>query len=73
MNNTRIINLPKIEDNRGNLTYIEGKNHIPFEIKRAYWIYDVPGGKMRGGHAFKEQAKLKIQLQLPIIKAIILK
>ena len=41
----KIINLPKIEDSRGNLTFIEGDNHIPFEIQRAFWIYDVPGGE----------------------------
>ena len=49
-----IIQLPKILDNRGNLTFIEGKNHVPFEIHRTYWIYDVPGGGIRGGHAYKE-------------------
>jgi len=51
--NIRIINLPKILDERGNLSFIEGKKHIPFLIKRAYWIYDVPGGEIRGGHAYK--------------------
>ena len=54
MNNVQLIDLPKIEDPRGNLSFIEGGNHIPFEIKRAYWIYDVPGGETRGGHAYKE-------------------
>jgi dTDP-4-dehydrorhamnose 3,5-epimerase-like enzyme len=49
----RIIDLPKISDPRGNLTFIEGNKHIPFSIKRAYWIYDVPGGEKRGGHAYK--------------------
>jgi dTDP-4-dehydrorhamnose 3,5-epimerase-like enzyme len=49
-----IINLPKIEDSRGNLSFIEQNNHIPFEIKRTYLIYDVPGGQFRGGHAYKE-------------------
>ena len=49
----KIIQLPKILDFRGNLTFIEGNNHIPFEIKRLYWIYDVPGGQTRGGHAYK--------------------
>ena len=49
----RIINLPKILDDRGNLSFVEGGNHIPFEIKRTYWIYDVPGGEIRGGHAYK--------------------
>ena len=57
-----IIQLPKITDPRGNLTFIEGLNHIPFDIKRVYWIYDVPGGEIRGGHAFKEQKELIISL-----------
>jgi len=57
-----IINLPKIEDVRGNLSFFEDDNHIPFNIKRAYWIYDVPGGQVRGGHAFKEQQELIIAL-----------
>jgi len=55
MESAKIINLPKILDQRGNLSFIESENHIPFKIKRAYWIYDVPGGEQRGGHAFKEQ------------------
>ena len=50
-----ILQLPKITDPRGNLTFIERNNHIPFAIKRVYWIYDVPGGETRGGHAFKVQ------------------
>ena len=54
MNIAKIINLPKIEDPRGNLTFIEENNHIPFEIERVYWVYDVPGGELRGGHAFKQ-------------------
>ena len=49
----KIINLPKIHDPRGNLTFIEGTNHIPFDIKRVYYLYDVPGGAERGGHAHK--------------------
>lgn len=49
----RIIDLPKITDPRGNLTFIEGKRHIPYEIKRVYYLYDVPGGAERGGHAHK--------------------
>lgn len=53
-NKVQIINLPKIEDTRGNLSLIEEKEHIPFEIKRVYWIYDVPGGEFRGSHANKE-------------------
>ena len=58
----RIINLPKIEDPRGNLTFIEENNQIPFPLKRAYWIYDVPGGQVRGRHAFKEQHELIVAL-----------
>ncbi len=50
----QIIDLPKIEDNRGNLTFIENSRHIPFDIKRVYYLYDVPGGESRGGHAHKE-------------------
>lgn len=60
--NAKIINLPKIEDPRGNLTVVEEENHISFKIKRVYWIYDVPGGQVRGGHAFKEQQELVIAL-----------
>lgn len=48
-----IIQLPKVEDPRGNLTFIQGMKEIPFVVRRAYWIYDVPGGKHRGSHAFK--------------------
>ena len=57
-----IIYLPKIEDPRGNLSIIEEENHIPFKIERVYWIYDVPGGQMRGGHAFKVQQELIVSL-----------
>lgn len=53
-----IIQLPKIHDPRGNLTFIEGQNHISFKIKRSYWIYDVPGGEIRGGHAYKKLHEL---------------
>lgn len=53
LDKVEIIELPKIEDLRGNLTFIEGGLHIPFDVKRAYWIYDVPGGQIRGGHAYK--------------------
>jgi hypothetical protein len=49
----RIVDLPKIHDPRGNLTFIEGGNHIPFDIRRVYYLYDVPGGSERGGHAHK--------------------
>ena len=48
----KLIQLPKIEDQRGNLSFFEGENHIPFVIRRSYWIYDVPGGESRGGHAY---------------------
>ena len=60
--NLQIIHLPKIEDSRGNLSFLESINHIPFEILRAYWIYDVPGGYERGGHAFKQQEEFIISL-----------
>lgn len=49
----RLIDLPKLEDRRGNLTFIESERHIPFEVKRVYYLYDVPGGSERGGHAHK--------------------
>lgn len=57
-----IIYLPKIEDPRGNLSIIEEDIHTPFKIERVYWIYDVPGGQMRGGHAFREQQELIVSL-----------
>jgi len=53
LDNCRIIDLPKISDPRGNLTFIESKGHIPFEIKRIFYLYDVPGGETRAGHALK--------------------
>jgi uncharacterized cupin superfamily protein len=62
MNKAKIIDLPKIIDKRGNLSFIEGGGHIPFEIKRVYWIYDVPGGEQRGGHAFKSQSEFIVAL-----------
>jgi dTDP-4-dehydrorhamnose 3,5-epimerase-like enzyme len=62
MKTAQLINLPKMEDVRGNLTFIEQSKHVPFEIRRAYWIYDVPGGQVRGGHAFKEQQELIVAL-----------
>jgi hypothetical protein len=49
----RIIELPKISDPRGNLTFVEQQNHVPFDIKRVYYLYDVPGGESRAGHAHK--------------------
>ncbi|MDA3866015.1 MAG: FdtA/QdtA family cupin domain-containing protein [Salinivirgaceae bacterium] len=57
-----IIQLPKIEDKRGNLSFLEGDNHVPYTIERCYWIYDVPGGEHRGGHAFKKQQEVIIAL-----------
>ncbi len=62
MNTAQIMQLPKIEDERGNLSFFENGHHIPFEIKRTYWIYDVPGGCERGGHAFKHQNEFIIAL-----------
>ena len=62
LDKAKLIQLPKILDRRGNLTFIEGNQHIPFEIKRTYWIYDVPGGETRGGHAFKEQQEFIVAL-----------
>lgn len=58
----RIIELPKFLDARGNLSFAEQNNQIPFEIKRTYWIYDVPGGEDRGGHAFRENQEMVIAL-----------
>lgn len=58
----RIIELPKFLDARGNLSFAEQNSHIPFEIKRTYWIYDVPGGEDRGGHAFIENQEVVIAL-----------
>ena len=58
----RIIEFPKFLDARGNLSFAENFQQIPFEIKRTYWIYDVPGGEDRGGHAFKENQEVVIAL-----------
>lgn len=58
----RILNLPKYIDKRGNLSFVEEYNHIPFKIERAYWIYDVPGGEARGGHAYKQNAEFIVAL-----------
>ena len=60
--NCKIIELPKIHDPRGNLSFIEGEKHFPFEIKSAYWIYDVRNGKIQGGHAFKQQNEMIVAL-----------
>lgn len=58
----RIIDLPRVNDPRGNLTFIEGARHVPFEIKRVYYLYDVPGGAERGGHAHKDLHQLIIAM-----------
>lgn len=57
-----IINLPRIFDPRGNLSFAENQTQLPFEIRRAYWIYDVPGGTERGGHAYRENTEFVIAL-----------
>lgn len=62
MNKIRKLNLPKIEDPRGNLTFLQYQNQLPFEIKRVFWTYDVPGGEKRGGHAYLQQQELIIAL-----------
>lgn len=62
VDDVRIIELPKILDARGNLSFAEQNTHIPFDIKRTYWIYDVPGGEDRGGHAFRENQEVVIAL-----------
>jgi hypothetical protein len=62
IDNCRIVHLPKITDPRGNLTFIESTKHVPFEIQRAYWIYDVPGGEVRGGHAYRNLEEMIIAL-----------
>jgi len=53
LNNYKLIDLPKIADTRGNLTFVEGGRHVPFDIKRIFYLYDVPGGADRAGHALK--------------------
>lgn len=62
MKREQIIELPKVTDRRGNLSFIEAEKHIPFSIARAYWIYDIPGGQKRGSHAFKSQHEVIIAL-----------
>jgi len=58
----KLINLPKIIDERGNLSLIEEENHIPYKIERIYWIYDVPGGETRGSHAFKNSEEFIVAI-----------
>ena len=62
LNKSQIIKLPKISDPRGNLTFFENSKEVPFEIKRVFWIYDVPSGETRGGHAYHEQEEIIIAL-----------
>lgn len=62
VNNCQIIELPKISDPRGNLTFIEANRHVPFDIRRVYYLYDVPGGSERGGHAHKALHQLIIAM-----------
>lgn len=62
LSDVKIIELPKINDRRGNLSFVEEETHIPFKIIRSYWIYDVPGGELRGGHAYKENQEFIIAL-----------
>lgn len=59
---THIIQLPKKIDPRGNLSFLESNLHVPFKMERVYWIYDVPGGQIRGGHAFKQQVEFIVVL-----------
>lgn len=54
LNKARIVDLPKVTDPRGNLTFVESARHVPFDIKRVYYLYDVPGGATRGGHAHRQ-------------------
>lgn len=62
VDDVKVIELPKFADPRGNLSFAEQNNHIPFEIKRTYWIYDVPGGENRGGHAFIDTEEFIVAL-----------
>lgn len=62
INACQIVTLPKIIDPRGNLSFLEGNAHAPFEIKRTYWIYDVPGGEERGGHSYRTNKEFIIAL-----------
>jgi len=62
LNDVKIIDLPKIIDPRGNLSFIEDSKHVPFIIERTYWIYDVPGGEKRGGHAYKKNCEFIVAL-----------
>lgn len=67
MEEPQLIELPIFADPRGNLSFAEQNNHIPFEIQRTYWIYDVPGGESRGGHAFKKLMNLLLLSQVALM------
>lgn len=62
INDCKLVNLPRFLDSRGNLSFAEQLNQIPFAIKRTYWIFDVPGGETRGGHAFRRNQEFVIAL-----------
>lgn len=62
IDDVKLVELPRFLDARGNLSFMEQNNHIPFEIKRTYWIYDVPGGEARGGHAFRHNQEFIVAL-----------
>ena len=62
LNKCQIVDLPRINDPRGNLTFVEANRHIPFDIRRVYYLYDVPGGAERGGHAHKALHQLIIAM-----------
>lgn len=62
LENVRYVELPIIHDRRGNLTFIEGNKHVPFDIRRVYYLYDVPGGAHRGGHAHRQLEQLIVAM-----------
>ena len=62
IDDVKLVELPRFNDPRGNLSFAEQNNHIPFEIQRTYWIYDVPGGENRGGHAYKSTSEFIIAI-----------
>ena len=64
MSSPQIIQLPKIIDERGNFTFLQNEDPIPFIVKRVFWIYDVPGGEYRGGHAHKDLKQLEVALSV---------
>jgi len=62
LQDVRIINLPRVLDERGNLSFFQNNDQLPFDLKRVYWIYDVPGGEQRGGHAYNDLQEVIIAL-----------